>query len=241
MPDADIAFTSDGVSALLLRWSCAFDAGPPLVAQPAMHGDVGRTGRSQAFWHLNYGREWQPFGRIAEVGAYAMHTAYVEQQAPLLDAPFFDWFVETIGRPLAAMQQAHGTDIGTDELWCRAASLYAHQQLEIERRQPQQQQGRPRPAAAGERASCAVIPVPFRHRGVQRRRPADFWRGSGSVRTLASERWPEFWLDHKLLRMHKLSSDHVEENRRLPDDRCMVRLTSSLKLGPPCGSGGKAG
>jgi hypothetical protein len=59
LPDADIAFGAEGISAFLLRWSCAFAAGPPLVAQAAMHGDAGRTTRSQQFWHLNYGREWQ--------------------------------------------------------------------------------------------------------------------------------------------------------------------------------------
>ena len=219
LPDADIAFTAEGISALLLRWACAFEAGPPLVAQPAMHGDVGRTGRSQQFWHLNYGREWQPTGRLAAVGTHAMHTIYVEQQAPILDAGFLQWFIANVGRPLAGMQQAHGTDMGTDELWCRAAHSYARLQ--------QLRRGRERPG-------CAVIPTPFRHRGVQRKRPPHFWRGSGAVRTLAAARWPQFWLDHGLLRMHRLSSEHVEESLRLPDDRCMVRLTASTRLGYAC-------
>ena len=37
LPDADVAFTHEGVSAFLVRWACAFAAGPPYIAQPAMH------------------------------------------------------------------------------------------------------------------------------------------------------------------------------------------------------------
>jgi hypothetical protein len=50
----------------------------------------------------------------------------VEQQVPLLDAKFFAHFVESLGRELGAMQLTHGTDIGTDELWCRAAGHCTH-------------------------------------------------------------------------------------------------------------------
>ena len=223
MPDADIAFSTDGIAAFLLRWACAFEAGPPLVAQPALHGDLGRTGRSQQFWHLNYGREWQPEGRLAQIGAVGFHAPYIEQQAPLLDAGFFAWFAEAIGRPLAAMQEKHGTDLGTDQLWCRAAAHYAIQR-----------QGREGAGERLRRASCAVLPVPFRHRGLQRRRPGAFWRGSATVREAAAERWPFFWLDTKLLRMFRLSSEHVEETKRLRHDRCMVRLASSRRIGPAC-------
>ena len=228
MPDADIAFTADGVAAALLRWACAFESGPPLISQPAIHGDVGRTGRSQQFWHLNYGLEWQPEGRLAAASALACHVPYVEQQAPLFDARFFEWFVNVVGRPLASMQRTHGTDMGTDQLWCRAATHFARRQASGSG------SGADNGRRQQERPGCAVLPVPFRHRGSQRRRPVEFWRGSNAVREAAAARWPEFWLEPRLLHMFKLSSEHVEERRRLPADRCMVRLVSSRKIGRAC-------
>ena len=214
MPDADVAFTTDGVSAFLARWACAFDAGPPLVSQPAMHGDVGRTARAQIYWHLNYAREWQPQGRVAAVGALATHVAYVEQQAPLLDRRFFSWFADTVGDSLAAMQLSAGSDLSTDQLWCKAAGHYA------------QQVGVLQP-------SCAVIPIPFRHRDrVTIKQNARFWRGSHSVRVAAAQRWPQYWLDPKLLGLYKLSSYHID--KALANDRCMVERFSSRRLGPGC-------
>lgn len=234
LPDADIAFSADTISAFLVRWACAFEGGSPLVAQPAMHHDVSRTGRSQQFWPLNYGREWQPGGRLASVGAYAMHTAYVEQQAPLLDAPFFAWFADELGGPLAAMQAAHGTDVGTDQLWCRAAAHYEQQR----RRAASQQQPAEQAAA---RPSCAVIPTPFRHRGMQRRRSPAFWRGVGLVREAAERRWPQYWLREALLQFYRLSSAHVESSKSLGADVCMVRRVSSTRLGAACGGGAAHG
>ena len=228
LPDADVAFSADELSAFLVRWACAFEGGAPLIAQPAMHGDSSRTSRSQQFWHLNYGREWQPSGRLAAVRAHAMHTAYVEQQAPILDGAFFAWFVREVGEPLAALQTMHGTDVGTDQLWCRAAGRFSEQQQ-------QQQQQRAGGGRAAARVSCAVIPIPFRHRGFQKRRPPEFWKGVGSLREAAEKRWPHFWLGHALLTRHKLSSAHVEPSKSLSADVCMVRRTTSTRLGPACG------
>jgi hypothetical protein len=54
------------------------------------------------------------------------------------------------------------------------------------------------------------------------------------VRAAAEQRWPQFWLDAALLRMHRLTSEHVELKKRLGDDRCMVRSVSSTRLGPAC-------
>ena len=262
LPDADIAFSADELSAFLLRWSCAFEDGPPLVAQPAMHHDLGRTGRSQQFWHLNYGREWQPLGRLAGLGTHAMHTAFVEQQAPLLDVGFFRWFVKHIGRELAMLQSAHSTDVATDQLWCRAAAHYARSELLAPRAAPLRTTERaatildalsphtpnvPLDAPSsftdpwknpgvppGGRVGCAVIPVPFRHRGVQRRRSPAFWRGVNTVREAAEATWPNYWLSTSLLRLHRLSSEHVEVSKSLGADRCMVRSVSSTRLGPAC-------
>ena len=239
LPDADVAFTADGVSDFLLRWSCAFSAGPPFVSQPAMHGALSRTGRSQQFWPFNYGREWQSNGRLGDLNAIAMHTAYVEQQAPLLDAPFFVWFVNVIGQPLAAIQRTHGTDVGTDQLWCRAAGHYARLAVEADRRKRARQGDvyvvdRSPAADAIMRPGCAVIPVPFRHKGVQRRRPPAFWKGVGAVRDQAEARWPEYWLGGPLMHKYRLTSEHVELTKSLEADRCMVRKVSSTRLGPAC-------
>ena len=141
---------------------------------------------------------------------------------------FFEWFVNVVGRPLASMQRTHGTDMGTDQLWCRAATHFARRQASGSG------SGADNGRRQQERPGCAVLPVPFRHRGSQRRRPVEFWRGSNAVREAAAARWPEFWLEPRLLHMFKLSSEHVEERRRLPADRCMVRLVSSRKIGRAC-------
>lgn len=211
-----------GPRAFLIRWACAFRAGPPLVAQPVVRG-------LQQFWTFNWENEWQPGGRVASTGAVALHTAFVEQQLPLFDARFFGWFAEEVGRQLAALQITHHTDLGTDMLWCGAAARYAADH------------------AAG-RVACAVVPVPFEHRGLFDRRstlhqargkqrghaPASYWKGGAAVRERAATRWPQYWLEPQMLSMYKLSSQHVEESKRLPQDVCMVRTYASDRLGPAC-------
>ena len=199
-----MAFTADGVSDFLLRWSCAFSAGPPFVSQPAMHGALSRTGRSQQFWPFNYGREWQSNGRLGDLNAIAMHTAYVEQQAPLLDAPFFVWFVNVIGQPLAAIHERTG------RMWAPISCGAERRGIMRAWRSRRTAEARARqgdvyvvdrsPAAdAIMQPGCAVIPVPFRHKGVQRRRPPAFWKGVGAVRDQAEARWPEYWLGGPLM------------------------------------------
>jgi hypothetical protein len=231
LPDIDIVLTTDALRAFLVRWACAFSAGPPYVAQPVLHGAT-RTVRSQQFWPFNFGLEWQPGGRLADLGVLAMHTAYIEQQAPIFEAGFFAWFAHEIGATLASWQESEGTDIATDQLWCRAAAHYG-----VGRRpRGAESSTAPAPVAAAP-PSCAVIPVPFRHRGEQRKRPAKFWRGTGTVRGLASEKWPQHWLDPTLLSQYKLSSSHIEPSRSLHGDRCMVRYVSSTRLGAACFAG----
>ena len=237
LPDADVRLTTEATSAFLLRWACAFSAGPPLIAQPVLHGRASRSMRSQQFWPFNYGREWQPSGRLSDLGVRALHIPYVEQQAPLIDAAFFLWFGDEIGAALAPVQQMHNTDIGTDELWCRAAARFAN--LSSSSSSSSSTRRKQRRAAEGlllssPRPNCAVIPIPFLHRGFQRKRTADFWQGSAAARDFAQKRWPDLWLDRQLLEMYKLSSMHVEPTKRLPADRCMVSRYSSLRLGPSC-------
>lgn len=237
LPDADIWLSDPnsahgGARAFLLRWACAFRHGPPLVAQPVVRG-------LQQFWHLNYDNEWQPGGRLAAAWphehrrAIALHTAFVEQQMPLMDASFWQWFVDTLGRPLAALQLEHGSDLGADSLWCKAAGAFAAMH----------------DTHAG-RVACAVVPVPFEHRGTADTRPSlhqrrggassrptaplSYWRGGGAVREQASRRWPQFWMSPRLMQMYKLTSEHVEVHLRGAADACMVRETSSTGLGPPC-------
>ena len=192
LPDADVRFTTDGISAFLLHWACAFSAGAPVIAQPVMHGRVSRASRSQQFWPFNYGREWQPSGRLSDLDVRAFHTAYVEQQAPLVDARFFFWFGEEIGAELAKVQQTHNTDIGTDQLWCRAA---AHSKAHVSR---------------------AAFPTPGLCRN-SHTIPARWRTAQTTVSFLARtacrdlpKHWPSYWLDGRLLQMYKLSSAHVE-------------------------------
>lgn len=127
------------------RWSCAFPDGPPLVAQPVIESRV-----RQLWWPVQ-AETWTARDDVARNGPRpkAMLSDFVEMQAPLFDAAFFEWFMAEIGQQLGGMSLAvypepHGW--GIDNVWCGAAATYAQHVLD-----------RPR------RANCAIIPLAVVH------------------------------------------------------------------------------
>jgi len=144
---------------------------------------------------------------------------------------FLDWFMREVGEELASMQLVEGTDLATDQLWCRAAGHFGASRVPTRPPKP--------PRAQSARPSCAVIPVAFRHLNrATIPQTAAFWHGSHIVRSKAAARWPQYWVDGPLLKLYKLSSNHVEEKKGLQHDRCLVRRFSSRVLGPACPNGG---
>ena len=152
--DADISFVDFNLSPFLMSYQHAFATTGverphwhPIIAQPAI------LGQTQAFWPMNWLR-WGVHGDAWVGPSAAIEMDFVEQQAPLLDARFFEWLVRKLqghpglGRPLWELQQAMHTDWGVDDLWCDAAKEYVVAVL----RQPLQS-----------RAVCAVIGVPIAH------------------------------------------------------------------------------
>ncbi|MDC0526126.1 hypothetical protein OAO87_03910 [bacterium] len=163
-------------------------------------------------------------------GALGLATAYVEQQAPLIDSGFFRWFFERIGGELAQMQDSFGSDWATDQLWCRAAAVYAREHL-----------------GAARRVACAVLTAPVLHESSQTIAGAHgVPHANGSqLRRWAAETWPDWWLADKLKNFYKLDVYHATARLRLRSDFCMVTMFSSSRLGPLChnlslrlGSGG---
>ena len=130
--DADISLGGFRPDRFLLVAQCAFET-PPLVAQPLI------AERTQSYKYLNadgWKSEQLALEKKRRGGAAAVATgkpppvlatasAFVEIQAPLLDAVFFEWFLRFLVLPLAAPSHILGADWGFDALFCRAAALFA--------------------------------------------------------------------------------------------------------------------
>lgn len=119
--DDDISL--DGFNYTLLQqiWDCAF-AEVPLIVQPLVAAQS-----PQYITYVNH-QQWQTGARRAVLAA---GTGLVEQQVPLFDAVFFEWFVRRVlvlTKPYALM---YGADWGHDRSWCNAAKMYAQHVLQL--------------------------------------------------------------------------------------------------------------
>jgi hypothetical protein len=140
MLDADVALAGADLQALLRRWSCGGSCGEwaraaPLIAQPTIRP-------STQLWALNHAH-WNG-SRLR-----AVHTRFIEQQAPLFDAPFLLWLHrQPLVRSIIRLQHTLGTSWGMDAVWCAAAAAH-----------PLAQRSR----GARRRVPCAVLTVPVVH------------------------------------------------------------------------------
>jgi len=106
---------------------------PPIIAQPL----IARNSQNKKF--LVSMDQWEGHSYIAA------EVTFVEQQAPLMDAGFFRFFVNC-SRELIVKQRQMGSDWGADEVWCGAAFLYSRDYL----KEPL-------------RTACAIIMTPITH------------------------------------------------------------------------------
>eukprot|EP00316_Scyphosphaera_apsteinii_P008735 CAMPEP_0119300244 /NCGR_PEP_ID=MMETSP1333-20130426/2218_1 /TAXON_ID=418940 /ORGANISM="Scyphosphaera apsteinii, Strain RCC1455" /LENGTH=476 /DNA_ID=CAMNT_0007301949 /DNA_START=408 /DNA_END=1839 /DNA_ORIENTATION=+ len=160
--DADISLAGFNLSHFLcvrqhaaLRWQggcLSLDQSvplppPPVIVQPTI------LQSTQYYWPFNW-RRWNTGEQGWMSPALAAPTPYIEQQAPLLDAAFFFWWIGRLAnasRPLWKMQVTYGTDWGADYQWCSAAEQYA--QLRCKGGET---------AECG-RQSCLIIGLPINH------------------------------------------------------------------------------
>ena len=173
--DADVSFATFDMAAFVRGWHCAFDSGPPLIAQP-----VSRQ-NAQEYWTSNL-NAYQTGGVLGAVygEVVGLKSPYVEIQAPLIDAAFLHWLYGQLGGfAFVAKQMELGTDWGLDVIWCGAAKDYAR-------------------TRRLHRTPCGVLAVPFDHdddRVIEK--SFEFEQRGLSMHAWAKEQWPSWFLHPK--------------------------------------------
>eukprot|EP01040_Poterioochromonas_malhamensis_P007718 gene7718-8336_t len=89
---------------------------PPIISQPLIHesGNIHR--------YHNYNR-WKDLSYLKNI--LLTETPFIEQQAPFLDALFFEWFLRSIIIPAQSSIRATESAWGVDCVWCTAAYYFA--------------------------------------------------------------------------------------------------------------------
>ena len=102
-------------------WDCAFwPQPPPLIVQPLIHESI------QFFTYLN--RDFwqrQQDKHNYSTAVLASSVGLIEQQVPLFDSMFFEWFVKRVLALTRDRALEMGADWGADRMWCSAANTYA--------------------------------------------------------------------------------------------------------------------
>lgn len=111
--DEDISLQDFNVSTLLLHWECALSP-PPLIVQPLVF---------ESNQYINYLNEnsWRRKDRSRIV---ASGVGLVEQQVPMFESVFFEWFVRRVLALTRDTALVNGVDWGHDRSWCHAARMY---------------------------------------------------------------------------------------------------------------------
>jgi hypothetical protein len=115
--DEDISLANFNITLFMAHWKCSFNP-PPLIVQPLVFEST------QFFKFLSL-----PAWKEARPNVYASTVMLVEQQAPLLNAEFFAWFVRYVLAETNEVALVRGSDWGHDQTWCGAARAYATQVL----------------------------------------------------------------------------------------------------------------
>ena len=88
----------------------------PLIVQPIIaESTQGARFLNQKFWSHD-SKEWNDV-MMTTVG-------FVEQQVPMLDSIFFEWFIRRVLSQTKAVASQEGVDWGFDRTWCNAALMY---------------------------------------------------------------------------------------------------------------------
>jgi len=119
--DEDISLVGFDFENIMKIWNCAFyPFPPPLVVQPLI-------AESNQYFKFVGVKAWSGMGVLATA------SGIVEQQVPMFDATFFEWFVK---RCLSMTKQDAidaGVDWGGDRSWCNAAKMYGRDVLKQKR------------------------------------------------------------------------------------------------------------
>ena len=145
--DADISFlgfdfkTYFGVLECAVGWDFTKQSDSlrtgPLISQPLI-SDSGQLNQ-----RLNYNYWYEVDGTYKHLkkrfntknvednhpSQIASQCRYIEQQAPVFDADFFEWFFSHIIKPYLPVSLTLGTDHGFDWQWCVAAEDYSAIQM----------------------------------------------------------------------------------------------------------------
>lgn len=108
--DDDLSLEEIDFEALAPIHQCAF-ARPPLVSQPLINVPT-------QFYKYLYRGSW------TDQSVLASTVGFIEIQAPLMQAEFFEWFLVAFVVPLYPAMHILGADWGIDELFCTAAKQY---------------------------------------------------------------------------------------------------------------------
>ena len=126
LADDDISFVGFDVAGFFALHA---EVGAPLISAPLISASSGRATQKPEF--LSNRAQWAAALHRSDTPR-AVPCALIEQQAPLLDAAFFEWLAGASSgsrgvalRELAELQDAAGSDWGLDMLWCGAARAYA--------------------------------------------------------------------------------------------------------------------
>jgi hypothetical protein len=111
--DEDISLQGFNVTSLMEPWECALSP-PPLIVQPLV---------AESNQYINYlnRNSWKRRDRSKIV---ASGVGIVEQQVPLFDSVFLEWFIRRVLSLTRDTALIHGVDWGHDRSWCNAARMY---------------------------------------------------------------------------------------------------------------------
>eukprot|EP01039_Chlorochromonas_danica_P008108 gene8108-8947_t len=114
--DDDISLSDFNYTVYDKIWRCTFPR-KPLITQPLVASQT-----PQYITYVNY-HNWQRGGRERVV---ASSTGLIEQQVPIFDSNFLQWFIERVLLWTIPFALQYGADWGHDRSWCKAAKTYAH-------------------------------------------------------------------------------------------------------------------
>jgi hypothetical protein len=115
--DDDVSLRGFDSEKYILHWDCSRHP-PPLITQPLIvESNQYITFANMKAWHGVLGSNGRKV-LVSEVG-------FIEQQAPIFDSAFFDWFIRRVLTMSKDMALRYGVDWGGDRAWCNAAKAYA--------------------------------------------------------------------------------------------------------------------
>lgn len=111
--DEDISLVGFNPSLAMQIWDCSFYP-PPLIVQPLIHENTQYFDFvGQYFWK--------------NTGVVSSTVGIIEQQVPMFDSIFFEWFVKRVLLYTKPYAISLGVDWGHDRSWCNAAKMYGRE------------------------------------------------------------------------------------------------------------------